>query len=277
MKMQVFRQICVWLLLVGSHTLVAQHLEPWIRGEMPPTRGNYEWRVASGADRMEALRDFQFFLGQFMGCVPTIQIVTEQFMDQANPEREQIDAVRIEGLTECVGREVWALRAREVVTTDPATGRPRTFHLYQYSTVGEFRPHHLNYRLMPTYSRSRANALSFVPFGAAQFYKGNRGMGAFFLTTQAVALASAGITWRLSENFHTEFLRERNPAQREHYRRQSETMETMFFVSLGVAGGLYVFQVLHGLFSDGNRREYRLAMAPFSAQQGSGLALSLRF
>jgi len=270
--------MCVWLLLVGSHTLVAQPLEPWVRGEVPPTRGNYEWRVASGADRMEALRDFQFFLGQFMGCVPTLRIVTDLFIDQANPDRQQVDAVSIQGITECVGREVWALRAREVVTTDPATGRPRTFHLYQYSTVGEFRPHHLNYRLEAAYNKSRANALSFVPFGAAQFYKGDKGMGTFFLASQAVALASAGLTWKLSDNYYADFLRERNPAQKAEYKRLSENMETMFYVSLGIAGGLYVWQMLDGLFVNrGNRDNWRLAMAPYAIPRSTGLALSFSF
>jgi len=105
---------CVWLLLCGSHTLAAQQLlEPWIKGQLPPPTGAYEWRVAFGDGRAGAFKDFQTFLSTNFGCVTRSEIEEEMFMDAANPDRQQRDELTIRSFTECQGKTVWFVRAKE--------------------------------------------------------------------------------------------------------------------------------------------------------------------
>ena len=266
--------LCVWLLLNGSHTLVAQPLEPWVNGNLPPSTGNYEWCVASGEGRVGAFRDFLNFLSAKFGCVRRGDIEEEMFIDAANPDREQRDALTIRTFIECEGRTVWFVRIKEAY--DPKTRL--THQLYQFSSTGEFSARHLEYVLVDDYDKSLANILSLAPFGVSQFYKGNKGMGNFFLISQASALVCAGLSWRLSNNYYDEYMKERDPSQRAEYQRLSQNAETLCFISAGVAGGLYVWGVLHGLFADGKRKKYELAWTPYITPNGnSGIALSFIF
>jgi len=89
-------------------------------------------------------------------------------------------------------------------------------------------------------NESTANTLSFVPFGVPQYYKNYKGAGTFFLITQSTAVVTVGLTKYLSNSYYNDYMNERVPSQRAEYKRLSENYQTMFYISLGVTGVLYI-------------------------------------
>ena len=272
--MRMYKQVlCVWLLITGSCTLISQPLEPWINGQLPPVKGKYEWRVASGDGRIGATRDFIHFLNSSLGCQVNSETETIMFMDQANPEREQKDEFTQRSNIKCSGGTVWYIRAREVY--DEKTRR--TYQLYQYSTFDAFKPDKLEYRLVNDYDKTKTNMLSFVPFGVAQFHKGDRKWGNFFLASEAIGLLSTGLTWYISSNYYDDYQKERDVKQRSEYKRLAQSWETLCYVSAGATGALYLSGVLHGLFADGKKKKYDLIIASYLTPKNNGVLLSLKF
>lgn len=267
-----FKQtFCVLLLFTGSNTLMAQQPEPWINNEYPPVRGgNYEYRVASGTTEDAALQQFYMDLCREGGVLVEAKTTGHRFIDQVDAKNERDQ--QFTGFTfGCQGDTVWCYRVRQ------QTINGMVYLLYEVSKKGDFKPYYPVYKQVENYKKPTSVALSFVPFGAAQFYKGNKGFGTFFLTSEAVALVGAGMAWYRSNNYYDDYLKERNPNQRAEYQRLSQNAETLCYISLGVAGGLYACQIMHGIFADGKRKKYDLAMIPYFTPNNMGFALLFNF
>jgi len=278
---------------ISAGTVIAQPKRshesrlPWVDGTFPrPPQAGVDHIVSSGMGRTlseartTAQDQFIIVLGNLAGATIDSrtggEIKSEITYDSENVRIRE--SSRNITLTNIERGQITVSFIKVGEYYEHTNGMWHLWELYQVSMTGNrFTPFYPTYKLADNFNKSKANALSFVPFGAAQFYKGNRGMGTFFLAGQAVTLGSAGLFWKLSDNYYADFLRERNPTQKAEYKRLSETTETLFYVSLGVAGGLYVWQIFHGLFADSKRKEWRLTMAPYATPQSHGLALSFRF
>jgi len=260
----------VWLLLLGSHTLAVQPPEPWTMGEFPPAKGSYEYRLATGPNEAQTRQSFELDLCRESGVTVSAKTVGHQMLDQVSgaEENRQFTGFSVD----CQGGKVWCYKVK-----DYRDAKGNVYMLYEVSKKGDFRPYTPVYRRVNDYSKPTSIALSFVPFGAAQFYKGNKGAGTFFLVSQATAVVATGVLKWLANGYYNDYLNERNPTQRENYKRLSENADMMFLAALGATGGLYVGGILHGLFADGKRKKWDVAMAPYATPKNTGLALAVNF
>jgi TM2 domain-containing membrane protein YozV len=264
---------------------------PWVDGKFPPAKGDFAYQRAYGesanlsearrAARSDFFAQISSLAGEDLKSDAKSEISSSTSANSASTSYKEKEA--FEKVTTLRGKEINVAYVKVGEYYEEANGAYRLWELYEYrinfsaATEASFTPYIPAYSLVSTYSQAAAKALSFVPFGVAQFYKGNGGWGAFFLVSEAAFIAGAGLTWYMSGKYYDDFMRERNAQQRAEYKRLTQGYETLCYISLGVAGGLYVSGLLHGLFADGKRKEYRLTLAPYATPQSNGVALSLKF
>ncbi|GHT13891.1 hypothetical protein AGMMS4956_10790 [Bacteroidia bacterium] len=269
--MQIIKQyLFAGLLAAAGSTCDAQmQAKPWIGNDFPPVRGQYEYRKAHGDTEAAAWLQLQRDLCSGSGVTVKGTAISKTELNQSTGAER--DLLRTDFSVECGGSKVWCHKV------DECTQDGNYHALYEISRQGDFKPYFPKYKLVDVYSKPLAVALSFVPFGAAQFYKGNSGWGAFFLVGEALAIGGAGYAWYKSDSYYSDFANSHNSADKADYKALSQTYETLFYVATGVAGGLYLSSLLHGIFADGKRLKYEVAFAPYVVPQAKGVALSLNF
>ncbi|MCL2073860.1 MAG: hypothetical protein FWH18_08065 [Marinilabiliaceae bacterium] len=266
--------LCVWLLLLCSNCALFSQKppEPWTKLEYPPIRGNYDgYRLITGKNEKEILQKLNLELCNEGGVLIDIKTTGHLYLDQAKGGKEE--NIQFTGYTiECGGVRVWYYKVKE-----HRDEKGELYVLYEVSKRDDFTPYYPIYKLVDNYDKKMAFVLSFIPFGTPQFYKGNRGWGTFFLVSETLALIGTGMSLYMSNSYYDDFNKERNPEQRDEYKRLSQNFETLCYISAGIAGSLYLSGILHGLFAEGKYKKYELALLPFATQENKGIMATFKF
>ena len=124
-------------------------------------------------------------------------------------------------------------------------------------------------------------AMSIIP-GVGQWYKGSKVKGACMLASEAVAVA--GII--LCDNQRASYSKKaiEQPKVAKQYSSKASNWETGRNICIGVAAGLWVYNIVDAAVAKGCRRVIvkradggGLSLAPFGHPQGAGLSLAYRF
>jgi len=265
-----FKQILyIGLLLAGCHTLVAQPAKPWTKREFPPIRGNYEFRMVSGKTETEAFQMLSQELCRESGLRVTGSTVV-RIESNARNENEQLSA---EFTIDCEGQKVWCYKVDEYRATDGTL-----FFLYQISKRGDFTPHFPNYELVDDFNKTTAVALSFVPFGVAQFYKGSTTKGIWLMAGQIATIGGASYAYLKHNDYYN--LAKTDPS----YKYKAQDMATLYHGFLITAFVVYGVGVIDGIMSKGRKRyvlqnNHRLGFTPHITPHARGTAtgVSIQF
>ncbi len=125
------------------------------------------------------------------------------------------------------------------------------------------------------------SARAFVP-GMAQIYKGSVTKGTLFISGECLFVAGIVAGQLLADSNHNKGLLEKHNADiRKTYINRANTFVMVRNISIAGAAAVYLWNVIDGAVSKGNKRvivgEAALAMAPYADPYSAGLALNITF
>lgn len=118
--------------------------------------------------------------------------------------------------------------------------------------------------------------------GMAQLYKGSKGKAAFIIGVEALSIASI----ILCENQHASYRNKimEQPRFAKEYSNKADNWETGRNISIGVAAGIYVYNIIDGFVAKGKKRIVTgkpngggLSVVPFATPSTAGMAFAYRF
>lgn len=137
-----------------------------------------------------------------------------------------------------------------------------------------------DYELTRTY-RGAAAALSLIP-GLGQIYKGQKAKGFAIMGTEAALIGSV-IAFTVKQHRYYRNA-DNGMANPDSWRSKAHSWKQMRNLGIGLAGGLYIYNLIDAALSKGSRRVIvrkpkgtDMAIAPILSQDGAGLALVLQF
>lgn len=107
-------------------------------------------------------------------------------------------------------------------------------------------------------------AMSIIP-GVGQWYKGSRVKGTAFFLAEAAAVASIVVCENQRASYHKKMLEQ--PKFAKHYSSKASDWETGRNISIGVAAGIWVWNIIDAAVAKGARK------VKFTSQNGEGLQL----
>lgn len=123
--------------------------------------------------------------------------------------------------------------------------------------------------------------LSIIP-GVGQWYKGSKVKGACMLASEAVAVAGIILCDNQRASYQKKAIEQ--PRFAKQYSSKASNWETGRNICIGVAAGLWVYNIVDAAVATGCRRVIvkradggGLSLAPFGHPQGAGLSLAYRF
>lgn len=123
--------------------------------------------------------------------------------------------------------------------------------------------------------------MSIIP-GVGQWYKGSKVKGACMLASEAVAVAGIILCDNQRASYNKKAIEQ--PKFAKQYSSKASNWETGRNICIGVAAGLWVYNIVDAAVAKGCRRVIvkradggGLSLAPFGHPQGAGLSLAYRF
>ena len=245
--------------LLNHNTVFAQSKsdrKPWVDGTFPKNRNNSEYRITVGdASTLDEARKIAFnaFIAQ-VESEAGVEVSSQAFLEissimDGNDLRESQKYLKS---TFIKGKEVSIAFAKVDEHYEWDRGRYHIWVLYEVNKRAEkFEP------LIPQYSDNYgmvAGWRSAVAPGWGQFYKKKTGKGVFFLTTEVVAIS--GIVFcemKRSDNMRKSKETTNLTIIRE-YRSRADDWELIRNATIGVAAGVYVWNILDAALAKGKIR-----------------------
>ncbi|MDR1682054.1 MAG: hypothetical protein LBS25_01490 [Candidatus Symbiothrix sp.] len=264
MKTYAFLWIMTASLVAGSHSLLAQnksHAEklPWVRGEFPKQKGNFEYMIGRGEGRSlteardNAMNDVLVEVGNQKGVNvsgSTLQEIKSQmnFNDNKSDYSESNATVS----TFKIDRQTFTLSMLKVDEYYEYNGAYQVWQLYEVNLKGDpFKP--VTIETTDRYGMSAGWRSALLP-GWGQFHKGKVGKGVFFLATEVAAIS--GLVYcemKRSDNIRLS-QETTNLTIVKEYRDRADTWSLRRNICVGAAAGIYVWNVLDAALSKGKIR-----------------------
>ncbi|MEY8686180.1 DUF5683 domain-containing protein [Bacteroides sp. AN502(2024)] len=127
----------------------------------------------------------------------------------------------------------------------------------------------------------RATALSIIP-GIGQLYKGQKAKG-YTLLASEVALVTSAIVFNMKSRYCFDMMDEQ-PQFKNSWQSKARGWRNMRNISIGLAGGLYLYNLIDAAVSKGSARlvvkkpkATQVALVPMATEDGTGFSLVLKF
>jgi len=247
---------CVWAQSQNSHS---ERL-PWVKGQFPEKKGNFEYMVARGSGstiaeaRENALNDLLIDLGNNAGVSVNSSTISE-IKSQMNFDGRKTDYSEDNTSVSTFKIEREGFNASFSKASEYYE-RSRTGYelwaLYEVSKSGaSFKPYIPEYT--DQYGMRAAWRSAIIP-GWGQFHKGKTGKGIFFLSAEVAAVSSA----IFFETKRSDNVRKSQEATNldivKEYRNRADNWELYRNIAIGTAAGVYVWNVLDAGLSKGKIR-----------------------
>lgn len=154
------------------------------------------------------------------------------------------------------------------------------YQLYAITEAGQGMGIFDDFEVTRSYNAT-ALGLSVIP-GFGQIYKGQKAKGYAILGAEAVLVADAIIF--AAKKHHCDNKMTEQPEVRDSWKSKSNGWRNLRNISLGLAGGLYLYNLIDAAVSKGARQvivrkpsQYAVSMAPLVTPDGGGLSFALNF
>lgn len=286
-----FKKTALLLLLaiglpVGS-SAVAQSKPRWVRQsektlDKARTNEGYRFKVfntyGTDADRLHAERfkPLLDYVGERYGIAPESLGLDSLAAEPGVPVTYRI-------LFPGEGEAVYVRKVDEYTAYEDYVDNTYQFEYYQLYAVtekGRTPDTFDDFGLTQDYNR-RAFALSLVP-GLGQLYKGQPEKG-YTIMGGEVALVAAIFVFESKRSDYADKIGQ-DPDHADSWRSKSKSWRQMRNIGIGLAGGLYIYNLIDAALSPASRRlivrkaqERRVQVAPMASLDGAGLSFVLRF
>lgn len=268
--------LCVWVLIISSHTLFAQLAEPWTQHDFPRPKGDYEFRLGHGNSYEQAQQNLDLQLTREFGCNVQSRTTGLQHSDQNNADNE-IDTQTTAFSLECEGVNVWCYQVKRYHDE-----QGNYYILYEISKKGDFKPYYPVYTLTEDYNKRRATAYSVIP-GMAQLYKGSTGKGVFFISGHAVLIGGIVAMESLRASNESKIASARNMTLRQDYIKNVDNYTNIRNGLIAGTVALYAWNVIDGMVAKGKKQKYQLLsgvdmrIMPYASLNMSGMIMTIKF
>lgn len=121
----------------------------------------------------------------------------------------------------------------------------------------------------------------FVP-GMAQLYKGDKVKGSCIIAAEALSVASIIVCENQRAAYNKKVIE--NPKHAKEYSNSASNWETGRNISIGVAAGIWIYNIIDGVVAKGKKRiivgrpkENGLSLTPYISSDASGFSMAYRF
>lgn len=118
--------------------------------------------------------------------------------------------------------------------------------------------------------------------GMAQLYKGSKGKAAFIITAQALTVAGIILCENQRSTYHKKAIEQ--PRFTKEYINKADNWEMGRNISIGVAAGVYVYNLIDGFVAKGKRKiktgrapDSGLSIVPYATPTTTGLSMAYKF
>lgn len=126
-----------------------------------------------------------------------------------------------------------------------------------------------------------SGARPLVP-GMAQLYKGSKGKAAFIISAQALTVAGIILCENQRAVYHKKAIEQ--PRFTKEYTSKADNWEMGRNISIGVAAGVYVYNLIDGFVAKGKRKikvgragDGGLSVMPYATTQSAGMSFAYQF
>lgn len=160
--------------------------------------------------------------------------------------------------------------------TDMVNGKYRVHVLCQVATAGN-----IDVRWTP-FNKCHDTSIgaAFVP-GMAQLQKGQKGKAAMFIGGELLFIGGIVASYTLKSNYQSKINGTHNVALKQQYANAANACNIAGAVSVAGAVGLYVWNVVDGIVSKGQKHivigEAKMQITPYATTDDCGLALNINF
>ncbi len=283
---QLFLLLCLVISLPG---MAQQNTKPlWIqKGEKPLNKDrfneSYYFKVFNtyGMD-VNKLKEERF--------QPLLTYVRERY--GADYEQMKLDSLCLNSdtlttyriaFTDTLGSGVvYARKVDEHFAFEDYVDNTFQFEYYQLYAISERDsvPVFDDFELTRTYNQ-KALALSLIP-GMGQIYKGQKAKGYVILGTEAVLVTST-IAFQIEKRYCRRKAKE-YPEVGDSWKSKERSWRQMRNLCIGLAGGLYVYNLIDAAISKGSRhvnvkkpKDRQLLITPSASPEGAGLTFTYNF
>lgn len=188
------------------------------------------------------------------------------------------------GFADSLGRNsvVYAQKVDEYMEYESFVDNSYQFEFYQLYTLSErdVTPEFDAYELSTPY-RAKAMLLSIIP-GMGQVYKGQKAKGYSFLGSEVALLGS--IAYFQYKKSDCRDYKDRGVGNTPSWASKERAWRNMRNLSISLAGGLYIYQLVDALVTQGCRRvsvsekqKTNFSLVPMAGESGVGMSLSIHF
>ena len=257
---------------------------------VPPAGANYflSWGVGEGYDEQSATN---------AAWADALQKSLHE-LGVVGITQQDINAVATQGINAVVKFNI--MKRRVVSATEPIVlggNRMKIYILIQvqrdvngaddfYSLdTGNFRDKNFD-RQLKEYNASITGRYPFsgrvfVP-GWAQFHKGSKGKGIFFIIAEAACIGGIVATESMRASYESKFSSTHDADKKRSYANKADNCANLRNGFIAGAAAVYLWNVIDGIAARGKRKPFMLGDAqlkgsPYVAPQTGGFALSLNF
>jgi hypothetical protein len=247
--------------VAGLAAQSASHAEklPWVRGELPKQKGNFEYMIGRGEGRSlteardNATNDVLVEVGNQKGVSvsgSTLQEIKSQMNFGGNKTGYSESNATVS--TFKIDRQTFTLSMLKADEYYEYRGVYQVWQLYEVNIKGEaFKP--VAVETTDKYGMSAGWRSMLLP-SWGQFYKGKTGKGVLFLIAEAAAVG--GVVYcemNRADNFRKS-QETTNLQIIKEYRNRADSWELYRNISIGAAAGIYVWNALDAALSKGKIR-----------------------
>lgn len=257
---------------------------------VPPAGANYflSWGVGEGHDEQSATN---------VAWADALQKSLHE-LGVVGITQQDINAVATQGINAVVKFNI--MKRRVVSATEPIVlggNRMKIYILIQvqrdvngaddfYSLdTGNFRDKNFD-RQLKEYNASITGRYPFsgrvfVP-GWAQFHKGSKGKGIFFIVAEAACIGGIVATESMRASYESKFSSTHDADKKRSYANKADNCANLRNGFIAGAAAVYLWNVIDGIAARGKRKPFmlgdaQLKVSPYVAPQTGGFALSLNF
>lgn len=285
--------ICMfWLMGVQAFAQSSTELRPYWANSVPatPAGANYflNWGVGEGYDEQEAVN---------AAWADALQRSLHE-LGVVGITQQDINTIASKGINAVV--KFNRMKRRIVSATEPIAlsgGRLKIYILIQVQrnvngaddfytlNAGQFRDAAFD-RELKEYNASITGRYPFsgrvfVP-GLAQFHKGSKGKGLFFIIGEVACVTGIVVAESLRASYESKYNSTHDAHQMQTYGNRADNCTNIRNGLIAGAAALYLWNVIDGIAAKGKRKaimlgDARLRISPYAASQSGGIALSLNF
>lgn len=279
------RTIILWLLLCGCCVLHAQ-IPAWVNNT--PKAGNSTYKfveiISYGTDYQSAQVEAKKKLAQNEQLIRSVEIAVDtrrdRKIDQSLRNSQMEESIKdITYIDVNIKGKVFKLQAVIVDEYSKSDGKTHELHtLFQVATTED--PVFEKTYLTTRYGAAPV-AMSIIP-GLGQWYKGSKTKGICMLGAEAVAVASVIVC----ENQRASYIKKskEQPKFAKEYGGKASNWETGRNISIGVAAGIWIYNIIDAAVAKGARRVVvqrpygrELSVAPFALPDAAGISFAYKF